>query len=99
MYQEGARYPYKEINLFIRPEYLEWCVLHNGILATRELFNELKEIEPECKQLYISMISFEKSQSSSITKLGTIRKLYNDACNTFGQKEIGKYLSINLQYL
>lgn len=94
MYQEGARYPFKEINLVIRPEYLEWCVLHNGILAARELFNELKDIEPECKQLYTSMISFEKTQSSSITKIGTIRKLYNDACNTFGQRDVGKLLLI-----
>jgi len=84
------RYPSKEINTFIRPQYLEWCVLHNGILAARELFNELKDIDPFCKQLYTDMISYEKSQSSSITKIGTIRKLYNDACNTFGQKDIGK---------
>jgi hypothetical protein len=90
LFQEGARYPFEEVNTFIRPQYLEWCVLHNGILATRELFNELKDIEPECRQLYSSMIRFEKSQSSSITKISTIRKLYNDACNTFGKKDVGK---------
>lgn len=90
MFQEGAHYPFEEINLVIRPEYLEWCVLHNGILAARELFNELKDVDPKCKQLYTSMIRFEKSQSSSITKIGTVRKLYNDACNTFGKKDVGK---------
>lgn len=90
MYQEGVRFPYEEVNMVIRPEYLEWCVLHNGILSGRELFTELKSIEPECKNLYTRMISFEKTQSSSITKIGTIRKLYNDACNTFGQKDVGK---------
>lgn len=89
MYQEGARCRYKEISSVIRPQYLEWSILHNGVLVARELFTELKTIKPECKQLYTSMISFERSQSSSITKIGTIRKLYNDACNTFGQKDIG----------
>ncbi|VVC35172.1 Hypothetical protein CINCED_3A024145 [Cinara cedri] len=100
LYQEGARYPYKEINLYIRPQYLEWCVLHNGILSTRELFNELKEMEPECKELYTSMISYEKSQSSSNTKLGSIRKLYNDTCNAFGQKDIGVWIDcIRFEYM
>lgn len=83
--------------MVIRPEFLEWCVLHNGILAARELFNELKDLEPQCKNLYTSMILFEKTQSSSITKIGTIRKLYNDACNKFGDRDIGKCI-VNYLY-
>jgi len=70
---------------------LEWSVVHNGILSTRELFIELRDIQPECKQLYTTMISFELTQNSGITKLRTIRKLYNDVCNTFGQTDIGGY--------
>jgi hypothetical protein len=70
---------------------LEWSVVHHGILSTRELFIELRDIKPECKQLYTTMISFEQSQNSGITKLRTIRKLYNDVCNTFGQTDISEY--------
>ncbi|XP_060844936.1 U3 small nucleolar RNA-associated protein 6 homolog [Rhopalosiphum padi] len=88
LYHEGSHFPFPEINFIIRPEYLEWSVVHNGILSTRELFIELRDIKPECKQLYTTMISFEHTQNSGITKLRTIRKLYNDVCNTFGQTDI-----------
>lgn len=81
----------------MRPEYLEWSVVHNGILSTRELFVELKDIKPECKRLYITMISYELTQNTGITKLKTIRKLYNDVCNAFGQTDIGEY-QLLLQY-
>ncbi|KAL4103959.1 hypothetical protein QTP88_019276 [Uroleucon formosanum] len=88
LYHEGSHFPFPEINFIIRPEYLEWSVVHNGIFSTRELFIKLREIKPECKQLYMSMISFEQSQNSGITKLNTIRKLYNDVCNSFGDTDI-----------
>lgn len=70
---------------------MEWSVVHEGILSTRELFIELRDIKPECKQLYTTMISFELAQNSGITKLKTIRKLYNDLCNAFGSTDIGEF--------
>jgi hypothetical protein len=76
---------------------LEWNVVHNGILSTRELFNKLKNVEPECKQLYKSMISFELTQNAGIAKLGSIRKLHNTLCNSFGATDIGEY-QFFLQY-
>ncbi|XP_060857382.1 uncharacterized protein LOC132934957 [Metopolophium dirhodum] len=88
LYHEGSHFPFPEINFIIRPKYLEWNVVHNGILSTRELFIKLKDLKPECKQLYKSMISFEHNQTSGFTKLKTIRKLYNEVCNTFGDTEI-----------
>ncbi|XP_001942643.1 uncharacterized protein LOC100167656 [Acyrthosiphon pisum] len=88
LYHEGSHFPFPEINFIIRPEYLAWNVVHNGILSTRELFTKLRAIKPECKQLYMSMITFEQNQNSGITKLKTIRKLYNDVCNTFGDTDI-----------
>ncbi|XP_027843595.2 U3 small nucleolar RNA-associated protein 6 homolog [Aphis gossypii] len=88
LYQEGSNCPYPEVNCVIRPEYLEWNVLHNGILSTRELFNKLKDVKPECKQLYKSMITFELTQNSGISKLSFIRKLHNILCNSFGDTDI-----------
>ncbi|XP_060857109.1 U3 small nucleolar RNA-associated protein 6 homolog isoform X1 [Metopolophium dirhodum] len=100
LYHEGSHFPFPEINFVIRPEYLEWSVVHNGILSTRELFIELRDIKPECKQLYTTMISFELTQSSKITKLKTIRKLYNDVCNAFGQTDIGVWSDcIRFEYM
>jgi len=69
---------------------LEWCVVHNGILSTRELFAELKNIKPECKQLYLAMITYELTQNSGIINLKAIRKLYNEVCNAFGQTDISE---------
>ncbi|XP_022173261.1 U3 small nucleolar RNA-associated protein 6 homolog isoform X2 [Myzus persicae] len=100
LYHEGSRFPFPEINFVIRPKYLEWSVVHEGILSTRELFIELRDIKPECKQLYTTMISFELAQNSGITKLKTIRKLYNDLCNAFGSTDIGVWFDcIRFEYL
>jgi len=70
---------------------LEWSVVHNGLPPTRELFNELKNIKPECKQLYLTMISLELTQNSELIKLKSVRKLFNDVCNAFGQTDIGEF--------
>ncbi|XP_003248890.1 uncharacterized protein LOC100574689 [Acyrthosiphon pisum] len=44
--------------------------------------------------------SFELTQNSGITKLKTIRKLYNDVCNTFGQTDIGVWSDcIRFEYM
>lgn len=92
MYEKGSQVPYKNISLEIRPKFLEWVVMNKSIYAGRDLFNQLKDLEPPCRTLYMTMIAFEKSQLS-IKKL-TIRKLYNEACNKFGEGEIGYLLSI-----
>ncbi|KAF0763452.1 U3 small nucleolar RNA-associated protein 6 [Aphis craccivora] len=100
LYQEGSKYPCPEVNCVIRPEYLEWNVLHNGILSTRELFNKLKDVKPECKQLYKCMISFELTQNSGITKLSFIRKLHNILCNSFGDTDIDVWADcIRFEYM
>ncbi|XP_026817863.1 U3 small nucleolar RNA-associated protein 6 homolog [Rhopalosiphum maidis] len=100
LYQEGSYYPFPEVNCIVRPEYLEWNVVHNGILSTRELFNKLKNVEPECKQLYKSMISFELTQNAGIAKLGSIRKLHNTLCNSFGATDIDVWIDcIRFEYM
>ncbi|CAI6357406.1 unnamed protein product [Macrosiphum euphorbiae] len=100
LYHEGSHYPFPEINFIIRPQYLEWNAVHNGILSTRELFIKLRDIKPECKQLYMSMISFEQYQNTGGIKLRNIRKLYNDVCNTFGDTDIDVWTEcIRFEYM
>lgn len=94
LYNEGSRVSYKVIALEMRPSYLDWCVLQKGIFAARELFEDLKNLEPPCQSLYMTMINCEKAQTNDVSKIKTIRKLYNDACNKFGKIDIGLLLCL-----
>lgn len=55
----------------------------------RELFNELVQISPPCKELYTKMISYEKSHTR--VNLNNISKLYNDVCFKVGYGDVGKF--------
>lgn len=72
----------------IRLKYLEWSIEFKDIDATRDLFNQLKDLEPESCKLYLAMIAIECEVPNY--ELDTIRKLYDDACNLFGRNNIGK---------
>jgi len=79
--------------LEIRPKYLKWCIEFKDIDATRNLFNELKELKPPCCKLYLVMISIESEILDF--ELSTVRKLYDEACILFGRDNIGKKCSIH----
>lgn len=72
----------------IRPKYLEWYIMNKDIIAGRKLFNYLKNMEPPCKSVYMSMISFEKMQINLKPK--RLRKLYDEVCCKFGKDDVGK---------
>lgn len=76
----------------IRLKYLEWSIEFKDIDATRDLFNQLKDLEPESCKLYLAMIAIEREVPNY--ELDTIRKLYDDACNLFGRSNVGKDKSI-----
>ncbi|XP_050443525.1 uncharacterized protein LOC126847389 [Adelges cooleyi] len=100
LYNEGSRVSYKVIALEMRPSYLDWCVLQKGIFAARELFEDLKNLEPPCQSLYMTMINCEKAQTNDVSKIKTIRKLYNDACNKFGKIDIEIWIEcIRFEYM
>ncbi|XP_060834418.1 uncharacterized protein LOC132917611 [Rhopalosiphum padi] len=88
--EEGSNISYEDISLEIRPKYLKWCIEFKDIDATRNLFNELKELKPPCCKLYLVMISIESEILDF--ELSTVRKLYDEACILFGRDNIGVWL-------
>ncbi|XP_026820005.1 uncharacterized protein LOC113558694 [Rhopalosiphum maidis] len=84
-YEEGADSPYNEINTVYRVKYLEWCTLCKDIDFSRELFSRLTTIEPENKNLYLTMINGEKL--APIIDVNIIRNLYSLTCLKFGHQE------------
>lgn len=58
----------------------------------RQIFNSLKRLKPKCYDLYKIMIRFETLSITSKEKkqINYVRKLYNEACNLFGNTNIGK---------
>lgn len=93
-YNDGINYPCEEIILSLKLKYLQWSKEYIGLTATRKLFKELNDMEPVCINLYMSMISYEKSFNTPNVSL--ISNLYSDACRRFGQKDISKCLHISL---
>jgi len=74
--------------LELRPKYLEWCIEFKDINATRDLFNELKELKPPCRKLYLLMIAIERDEPNY--ELDTIRKLYEEVTTLCGHDDVGK---------
>ena len=72
----------------IRPKYLEWCIGCKDINAARHLFNELKELKPACRKLYLVMIAIERDEPNY--ELDTVRKLYQEVTKLCGHDNIGK---------
>jgi len=74
--------------LEIRPKYLEWCIEFKGIDATRDLFNELKDLKPACLKLYLVMIAIEREEPNY--ELDTVRQLYEEVTKLCGSDNVGK---------
>jgi len=74
--------------LEIRLKYLEWCIEFKDIDATRYLFNQLKDLQPQSCKLYLAMIAIEREEPNY--EIDAIRKMYDDACNLFGRSNFGK---------
>ncbi|KAF0716931.1 Uncharacterized protein FWK35_00024038 [Aphis craccivora] len=47
--------------MMFRPNLLKLFVLSYGISITRKLFSELNKLSPSCQQLYVDMISYERT--------------------------------------
>lgn len=78
--------------MIYRPKFLEWVFLRFSLVPTRKLFNELKGLQPACKELYTKMIHFEcLSYVDDKYSLKCIRNLFSDTCNLFGHNDIGNH--------
>lgn len=67
-----------------------------GLVSSRKLFNELKVLQPVCKELYTKMINFEcLSYVDDKYSLKFIRNLFSETCNIFGHNDIGEIWSIS----
>lgn len=94
-YEEASFSKYKNISMIYRPKFLEWMFLRFSLTQARTLFNELKVLQPECKELYTKMIHFEcLSYVDDKYSLKCIRNLFSETCNMFGHNDIGKHWSI-----
>lgn len=77
----------------IRYQYFKWFTLNNSdIILIRELFEDLKDLEPHSLRLYKVMINIESSRRNSRTI--AIRQLFKESCQKFGKNNVGKYLFI-----
>lgn len=76
----------EKISLEIRPKYLEWCIEFKGIDATRDLFNELKDLKPACLKLYLVMIAIEREEPNY--ELDTVRQLYEEVTKLCGSDNV-----------
>lgn len=90
MINMGNICPYEEINRAIRPSFLEWVSETQNIEYGRELFQKLKILDPQCKQLFLKMIDLENSHVPKNIKC--LKKLYSRLCKNFGQNDISKWI-------
>ncbi|CAH1103478.1 unnamed protein product [Psylliodes chrysocephalus] len=61
IYEEAIKQP-EEISNVIKPEYLEWVGTNLGIRAAREVYKEISETLPFCKNLHEEMFKLERKE-------------------------------------
>lgn len=66
---------------------MKWFHKNNSLSLTRKLFKEMIEKEPNCKEFYTLMITYEQS-STTVNEI-FIRKLYDEQCIHFGHNDVG----------
>ncbi|XP_026819187.1 uncharacterized protein LOC113557844, partial [Rhopalosiphum maidis] len=97
-YQQASYVPWTQISLIYRVKYLNFFGMNNGITAIRRLFKELNSISPPCKQLYVEMISYERSLST--VNVTQVSKLYNEVCYNLGHGDIELWANyIQFEYM
>lgn len=95
-YEDGAYKPYEEIRIVYKVKYLAWCHMNNGINYSRSLFSRLISSEPDCKNLYMEMIRYEKQENQ--INVDIIKNLYILTCSKFCQQEndVSEYIFVIL---
>lgn len=68
--------------------------MFKGIDATRDLFNELKKLEPACLKLYLVMIAMEREEPNH--EIDTVRNLYKEVTTLCGKNNVGKSYTITI---
>ncbi|XP_025421843.1 uncharacterized protein LOC112691699 [Sipha flava] len=83
LYTRGIASVYTEISVTFRIPYLNWCYKKKGRSMARKLFQNIKDLQPGQPELFLYMISLEKS-CNRLKNDVYINKLYFELCTKFG---------------
>lgn len=91
LYEKGSKSIYRKVAFGMRAGYLAWCYRGDGIIGARKIFHEkLKSLPSTSYGLYLQMIEYERNLVPiHENKIG---ELYEEACNLFGEKNLGKMI-------
>lgn len=76
----------------LKPMYLEWLVLSQGITFARRAYDAMCELPTPCLEMHKKMIYLESIQPTMNMK--RIRQSYRAACDQFGSRDVGKSLTL-----
>lgn len=82
IFEGGVHSSHECISSQLKPMYLEWLALTNGMSAARKMYDSLYSIPPFCAQLHVKMAEIEIMRPSLALK--RIRNVYEAACRQFG---------------
>lgn len=78
-----------DVALNARLEYLKWSWEHKGGADGTRVFNEVKDLEPPSKELYLTMIGFQREPYYPVLNIKNVRKLYEEVTKKLGKRDIG----------
>lgn len=85
---ERSLYQPAAIGAEIKPKYLEWLLLNEGISAVRKAYRKIVRIRPYCLEMHKMMIQLESLSLTSSKKW--ILYAHVVACKQFGRTHIGE---------
>lgn len=77
-----------EVCAFMKPQFLEWLCLNDGIVAVRKMYKKLTKVEPYCLEMHKKMIELESI--SLTTSRRWILYAHTMSCRQFGSRDVGE---------
>ncbi|KAG8320343.1 U3 small nucleolar RNA-associated protein 6 homolog [Homalodisca vitripennis] len=79
-----------EISGPLKPMYLEWLVLTQGIAIARKMYDQMCEMPPPCLEMHKKMVYLESIQPTM--NMRRIRQSYTIACAQFGFLDVDVWM-------
>lgn len=77
-----------EVCAFMKPQFLEWLLLNDGIIAVRKMYKKLSKLRPHCLEMHKKMIQLESMTLTTSKKW--ILYAHTMSCKQFGRKDVGE---------
>lgn len=77
-----------EVGAIMKPQFLEWLLLNDGIVSVRKVYKKMSKLRPHCLEMHKKMIELETMSLTTSKKW--IQYAHTMSCKQFGRGNVGE---------